>query len=131
MALKTGVSEAIVENVQKEFIAEYFCSLYKKWGKAWTDVIDLCNFLSVDSDKLAAIARKHCADSIYHKATGKDNDRVWFDMSIISFVLEIQVIALWRNWDFTSREQCMDVWVIWKIFQNPLTKFYYNINKVS
>ena len=37
-------------------------------------------------------------------ATGKGNDQVRFDLGILAFAPDIEIIAPWRTWDLKSRE---------------------------
>jgi argininosuccinate synthase len=50
-------------------------------------------------------ARREEATAIAHGATGKGNDQVRFDLGIMAFAPEIEIIAPWRIWDIKSREE--------------------------
>jgi argininosuccinate synthase len=54
------------------------------------------------------IARAVGADAVCHGATGKGNDQVRFELGYYALEPDIRVIAPWREWDFTSREQLID-----------------------
>ena len=54
------------------------------------------------------IARSVGADAVCHGATGKGNDQVRFELGYHALEPDIRVIAPWREWDFTSREQLID-----------------------
>ena len=54
------------------------------------------------------IARSVGADAVCHGATGKGNDQVRFELGYQALEPDIRVIAPWREWDFTSREQLID-----------------------
>ena len=51
------------------------------------------------------IARAVGADAVCHGATGKGNDQVRFELGYHALEPDIRVIAPWREWEFTSREQ--------------------------
>jgi argininosuccinate synthase len=51
------------------------------------------------------IARRVGADAVCHGATGKGNDQVRFELGYYALEPGIKVIAPWREWDLTSREQ--------------------------
>jgi argininosuccinate synthase len=51
------------------------------------------------------IARRVGADAVCHGATGKGNDQVRFELGYYALEPGIRVIAPWREWDLTSREQ--------------------------
>jgi len=50
-------------------------------------------------------ARKEKAVAIAHGATGKGNDQVRFDLGIMAFAPDLEIIAPWRIWDIKSREE--------------------------
>jgi len=50
-------------------------------------------------------ARKEGAVAIAHGATGKGNDQVRFDLGIMAFAPDLEIIAPWRTWDIKSREE--------------------------
>ncbi|MEO5611241.1 MAG: argininosuccinate synthase [Sphingomicrobium sp.] len=54
------------------------------------------------------IARAVGADAVCHGATGKGNDQVRFELGYYALQPDIEVIAPWRMWDFTGREQLID-----------------------
>jgi argininosuccinate synthase len=51
------------------------------------------------------IARMIGADALCHGATGKGNDQVRFELGYQALDPDLAVIAPWREWGFTSREQ--------------------------
>ena len=53
---------------------------------------------------LVEIAEKENADAIAHGCTGKGNDQVRFENTIQALNPNLEVIAPWRVWSFTSRE---------------------------
>ena len=54
------------------------------------------------------IAEKENADAICHGCTGKGNDQVRFELTIMALNPKIKIIAPWRIWDIKSREQAID-----------------------
>ena len=54
------------------------------------------------------IARAVGADAVCHGATGKGNDQVRFELGYYALQPDIEVIAPWRKWAFTGREQLID-----------------------
>src|SRR4028118_133555 len=54
------------------------------------------------------IARAVDADAVSHGATGKGNDQVRFELGYYALEPDIRVIAPWREWDYSSREQLID-----------------------
>ncbi len=54
------------------------------------------------------IAREVGADAVCHGATGKGNDQVRFELGYYALQPDIEVIAPWRQWAFTGREQLIE-----------------------
>ena len=53
------------------------------------------------------IARKTGADAVGHGATGKGNDQVRFELTIMALNPKLTVIAPWREWEIRSREDAI------------------------
>ncbi|MFZ2089541.1 MAG: argininosuccinate synthase, partial [Desulfobaccales bacterium] len=49
-------------------------------------------------------ARKTGADAVSHGATGKGNDQVRFELTYQALAPNLAIIAPWREWDMTGRE---------------------------
>ena len=107
-ALNTGASEAIVENITQEFVDAYIFPLLKSGAKYENTYLNGTISRPLIAKKLVEVARKHNADAICHGATGKGNDQVRFEASIIALAPDLKVIAPWREWDFKSREELME-----------------------
>ena len=107
-ALGSGASDAIFENVQKEFITGYLWQLLKSGAKYEQAYLNGTISRPLIAKKLVDVARRHGAALICHGATGKGNDQVRFEVSIAALAPEIRVVAPWRSWNFVSREQCME-----------------------
>ena len=58
--------------------------------------------------KLVEIARKEGAVAVCHGATGKGNDQVRFELTIMAFAPQMQIIAPWREWSIKSRDEEID-----------------------
>ena len=49
--------------------------------------------------RLVEVARKEGATAICHGATGKGNDQIRFELSIIALAPDLKIIAPWRMTD--------------------------------
>ena len=107
-ALKTGATEAIVEDITNEFVNDYVFPLLRSGAKYENTYLNGTISRPLIAKKLVEIAEKYKADAICHGATGKGNDQVRFEASIFSLNPKLKVIAPWRDWEFTSREELMD-----------------------
>ncbi|MFT5050166.1 MAG: argininosuccinate synthase [Chlamydiales bacterium] len=55
-----------------------------------------------------AYAKDVGATAVAHGCTGKGNDQVRFEVGYRAFDPTLEVIAPWRTWDITSREEAID-----------------------
>ncbi len=107
-ALKSGANEAIVEDVRSEFIETYLWQLVKSSAKyEGTYLLGTISRYLI-GQKLVETAKKFSANTICHGATGKGNDQVRFELSILALNPELEIIAPWRIWDIKSREDAID-----------------------
>ena len=54
------------------------------------------------------VALEEGADAVAHGCTGKGNDQVRFEHAYQALAPELKIIAPWREWDLSSREDCLD-----------------------
>jgi argininosuccinate synthase len=57
------------------------------------------------SRRLVEVAEKEGADAVAHGSTGKGNDQVRFDVSVMALNPDLTVLAPVRTWEFKSREE--------------------------
>jgi argininosuccinate synthase len=48
------------------------------------------------------------ADAVAHGATGKGNDQVRFELTVMALDPRLKIIAPWREWDIRSREDALN-----------------------
>ena len=105
-ALKTGASEAIVEDMKEEFAENYIFPMLR--GNALYEGAYLLG-TSIARPLIAKrqieIAAQKGAKYVAHGATGKGNDQVRFELAYAAVNPEIKVIAPWREWDIVSRAE--------------------------
>ena len=105
-ALSSGASKFYNVNVEDEFIEDYaFKSL--KAGAKYENIYLLGTAIArpLISKVLVDVAKKENAEVIVHGCTGKGNDQIRFELSIMALAPEIEVIAPWRIWDIKSRSE--------------------------
>lgn len=100
-ALKLGAKKAYVIDVKEEFANDYLAPLIKANGSYQGDY-----HISTVSRYLMAkwavvIAYREKADAIGHGCTGKGNDQVRIDSSILTLAPSVKIIAPVREWDMT------------------------------
>ena len=97
-ALKSGAVDAVVENITQEFVDDYVFPLLKSGAKYENTYLNGTISRPLIAKKLVEVARKYKADAICHGATGKGNDQVRFEASIMALAPDLKVIAPWRDW---------------------------------
>ena len=56
---------------------------------------------------MVKIADQEGADAVAHGCTGKGNDQVRFEVSVMALNPRLRTIAPWREWDIRSREDAL------------------------
>ncbi|GHU64052.1 argininosuccinate synthase [Spirochaetia bacterium] len=104
-ALDTGASACYVADVKKEYVEEYVWPALKA-NALYEDkyLLGTSTARPLIAKVLVDYARKEGATAIAHGATGKGNDQVRFDLGIMAFAPDIEIIAPWRTWRLKSRE---------------------------
>jgi argininosuccinate synthase len=107
-ALKSGASEAFVDDVREEFVRDYVFPMFR-CNTIYEGEYLLGTSIArpLIAKRLVEIAVETGADAISHGATGKGNDQVRFELGAYALKPDIKVIAPWREWDLTSRESLM------------------------
>lgn len=104
-ALKSGASKAYVLDLTDDFVENYAWEALKAEAKYEGEyLLGTALARPVITKALVDIAHKEGADAIVHGCTGKGNDQVRFELGIRAFDADINIIAPWRLWDITSRE---------------------------
>jgi argininosuccinate synthase len=105
-ALATGAVRAYVADMRNEFVEEYvFPSL--KAGALYEKTYPMATSLGrpLLAKGLVEIARKEGASMVAHGCTGKGNDQVRFEVSVMALAPDLQNVAPLREWEFRSREE--------------------------
>lgn len=105
----SGASKLYIEDVVEEFIDDFVVPCVKA-GAVYENKYLLGTSMArpVIAKKLVEIAKKEGATAICHGCTGKGNDQVRFELSIKALAPELKIIAPWRIWDLSSREEEID-----------------------
>lgn len=102
----SGASKLYIENIIDEFCDDYIVPCVKA-GAVYENKYLLGTSMArpVIAKRLVEIARKEGATAICHGATGKGNDQVRFELTIKALAPDLKIIAPWRVWDISSREE--------------------------
>ena len=108
-AVKSGASKVYVQDVRKRFIEEYIFPALKA-GAIYEGRYLLGTSLArpLIAQLLVEVAEKEGAEAIAHGATGKGNDQVRFELGVKALNPRLKIIAPWREWNITSRDEAID-----------------------
>ncbi|MDR3162095.1 MAG: argininosuccinate synthase [Spirochaetaceae bacterium] len=105
-ALDTGAVSCHVADVKKEYVEDFVWPALKA-SAVYEDkyLLGTSTARPLIAKVLVEAARNVKAAAIAHGATGKGNDQVRFDLGIMAFAPDLEIIAPWRTWDIKSREE--------------------------
>ncbi len=107
-ALASGASKVIIKDLRDEFANEFLFPLLQS-GAVYEgkDVLGASIARPLIAKHQVAIARQEEADAVAHGGTGKGNDQVCFELTYMALNPNLRVIAPWREWEFTSRDELL------------------------
>ncbi len=108
-ALASGASQLVVADLVDEFASDYLIPLMKS-GAIYERKYLLGTSVArpLIAKYLVETAHQVGADAISHGATGKGNDQVRFELTVMALDPRLKVIAPWREWDIRSREDALE-----------------------
>ncbi len=108
-ARRTGAVDFHLLDLREEFARDYLFPILR------SGAIYEREYLLGTAAARPLIARKQVevalatgCDALAHGCTGKGNDQVRFELAYQALAPELTVIAPWREWDISSREDAMD-----------------------
>ncbi len=107
-AYATGASKVVVEDLREEFLNEYVFPAIRA-GAVYEHKYLLGTSLArpVIAQHQAELALREGAAALAHGCTGKGNDQVRFELAFRAIAPELKIIAPWREWALSSREDCL------------------------
>ncbi len=108
-AIRSGAIKVFIEDLRHEFITDYVWKALQA-GAVYEGKYLLGTSLArpVLAKRQVEVALACGADAVAHGCTGKGNDQVRFEMAYKALAPELRVIAPWREWDISSREDAID-----------------------
>jgi len=108
-AKKTGASKIYIEDLREEFARDFvFFAIKANAVYEGTYLLGTSIARPLIAKRQVEIALKEDADAVCHGSTGKGNDQVRFELTYYALAPHIKVIAPWRQWSFSSREELID-----------------------
>src|SRR5215468_7318006 len=108
-ARATGAVDCVVRDVRDEFVRDYVFPAIR--GNAVYEggyLLGTSLARPLIAKHQVEVALATGCDAVAHGATGKGNDQVRFELAYQALAPELTVIAPWREWDISSREDAMD-----------------------
>ncbi|NUM47096.1 MAG: argininosuccinate synthase [Anaerolineales bacterium] len=107
-ALASGASQLIVRDLREEFAADYLIPMLRA-GAVYERKYLLGTSVArpLIAKHLVDVAHEVGGDAIAHGATGKGNDQVRFELTVMALDPRLKIIAPWREWDIRSREDAI------------------------
>lgn len=108
-ARRTGASAVYVEDLREEFVRDYLWRLVRSGG-----VYEHKYLLGTSvarpllAKKQVDVALRTGCDALAHGCTGKGNDQVRFELTYKALAPNLRVIAPWREWNISSREDALE-----------------------
>jgi argininosuccinate synthase len=107
-ALKSGASKLYVRDLREEFLREFVFPTMRAGAVYERDYLLGTSFARpLIAKHLVEIAELEGADAIAHGCTGKGNDQVRFELTVMALNPKLKVIAPWREWEIRSREDAL------------------------
>lgn len=109
-AIKTGASKFYLEDLREEFIVDYIYPTLRAGAVYEGSYLLGTSFARpIIAKRAVEIAHKENADAVAHGATGKGNDQVRFELTVMALDPSLGIISPWKDpkWTLHSREDCL------------------------
>jgi argininosuccinate synthase len=107
-AFRTGAAAFYGEDLRHEFVEDFVFPTLKigaVYGRTY--LLGTAMARPLLARRQVEVAREVGADAVAHGCTGKGNDQVRFELSYGALAPDLKVVAPWREWALTSREDCV------------------------
>jgi argininosuccinate synthase len=109
-AIKTGASRYYLEDLREEFITDYIFPTLKAGAVYEGSYLLGTSFARpIIAKRAVEIAHMENAHAVAHGATGKGNDQVRFELTVMALDPALEIISPWKDpkWTLRSREDCL------------------------
>jgi argininosuccinate synthase len=107
-ALASGASKIYIKDLREEFITNYIYPTLMAGAVYEREYLLGTSFARpLIAQKMVEIAELEGADAVAHGATGKGNDQVRFELTVMALNPRLAIIAPWREWHIRSREDAL------------------------
>jgi len=107
-ALASGASKLVIDDLREEFLRDYVFPTMQAGAVYERDyLLGTSMARPLIAKKLVDVAEAEGADAVAHGCTGKGNDQVRFELTVMALNPKLRVIAPWREWEIRSREDAI------------------------
>ncbi len=110
-ALMLGIKpeNIFIEDLREDFVRDYVFPMFRA-NAVYEGIYLLGTSIArpLISKRQIEIARQMGADAVCHGATGKGNDQVRFELGYYALEPGIKIIAPWREWEFSGRDDLLE-----------------------
>ncbi len=126
-AIASGASQLIVHDMKEELASDYLFPMLRA-GAVYEHKYLLGTSVArpLIAKHLVDVAHETGADAVAHGATGKGNDQVRFELTVMALDPRLKVIAPWREWDIRSREDAIQYAAAHNVPVNVTVKSIYS-----
>ncbi len=108
-AIASGASKCYVEDLRTEFMTDYVFPTMQAGAIYERDYLLGTSFARpLIAKRMVEIAELEGADAVAHGATGKGNDQVRFELTVMALNPRLRIIAPWREWAIRGRQDALD-----------------------
>ncbi len=107
-AIKSGASKLYIRDLREEFLRDFVFPTMQAGAVYEREYLLGTSFARpLIAKHLVEIAEMEGADAVAHGATGKGNDQVRFELTVMALNPKLKIIAPWREWDIRSRQDAL------------------------
>src|SRR3954465_14391204 len=108
-AIASGASKCYVFDLREEFLRDYVFPTLQAGAIYERDyLLGTSMARPLIAKKLVDVAALEDADAVAHGATGKGNDQVRFELTVMALNPTLRIIAPWREWNIKGRVDALD-----------------------
>ncbi|MBW1996491.1 MAG: argininosuccinate synthase [Deltaproteobacteria bacterium] len=107
-ALASGASKLVIQDLREEFLRDYVFPTMQAGAVYERDyLLGTSMARPLIAKRLVEVAESEQADAVAHGCTGKGNDQVRFELTVMALNPKLKIIAPWREWGIRSREDAI------------------------
>jgi argininosuccinate synthase len=108
-AIRSGASKLYIRDLREEFLRDFVFPTLRAGAVYEREYLLGTSFARpLIAKHLVDIAGLEGADAIAHGATGKGNDQVRFELTVMALAPHLKIVAPWREWEIRGREDALE-----------------------